>query len=129
MPFGLTNAPSAFQRFMNMIFTDMLDVCIVVYLNDILIYLDNKENHREYVQEVLRHLRKHDLYAQPEKCEFHSESMECLGYCLAPSGLTMAQNKIQTICNWPEPQQVKNIQSFLGFANFYRRFIYIRKNW
>ena len=56
MPFGLTNAPLAFQRFMNMIFTDMLDVCIVVYLNNILIYLDNKEDHQKHVQEVLRHL-------------------------------------------------------------------------
>ena len=124
MPFGLTNAPSAFQRFMNTIFADMLDVCVVVYLDDILIYLDNKEDHRKHVWEVLRHLRKHSLYAKPEKCEFHLESMEYLGYCLAPSGLTMAQNKIQTICDWPEPRWVKDIQSFLGFANFYHRFIY-----
>ena len=103
MPFGLTNAPLAFQRFMNTIFTDMLDVCVVVYLDDILIYLDNKEDHRKHVREVLCRLQKHGLYAKPEKCEFHSESVEYLGYCLAPSGLTMAQNKIQTICNWPEP--------------------------
>ena len=124
MPFGLTNAPSAFQRFMNMIFADMLDVCVVVYLDDILIYSDNKEDQRKHVQEVLRHLRKHGLYAKPKKCEFHLESMEYLGYCLAPSGLMMAQNKIQTICDWPEPQRVKDIQSFLGFANFYHQFIY-----
>ena len=120
MPFGLTNAPSAFQRFMNTIFADMLDVCVVVYLDDILIYSDNKEDHQKHVREVLRCLQKHSLYAKPEKCEFHSESMEYLRYCLAPSGLTMAQNKIQTICDWPEPQRVKDIQSFLGFANFYR---------
>ena len=124
MPFGLTNAPSAFQRFMNTIFADMLDVCIVVYLDDILIYSDNKEDHQKHVREVLRHLRKQGLYAKPEKCEFHSESVEYLGYCLAPSGLTMAQNKIQTICDWPEPRRVKDIQSFLGFANFYHRFIF-----
>ena len=104
MPFGLTNAPSAFQRFMNTIFADMLDVCVVVYLDDILIYSDNKEDHRKHVQEVLHCLRKHGLYAKPKKCEFHLESVEYLGYCLAPSGLTMAQNKIQTICDWPEPQ-------------------------
>ena len=81
MPFSLTNTPSAFQRFMNMIFADMLNVCIVVYLNDILIYSDNKEDHRKHIQEVLHHLRKHGLYAKPEKCEFHSESVEYLGYC------------------------------------------------
>ena len=128
MPFSLTNAPSAFQRFMNMIFADMLDVCIVAYLDDIPIYLDNKEDHRKHVREVLRHLRKHGLYAKPEKCEFHSESMEYLRYCLAPSGLTMAQSKIQTICDWPEPRQIKDIQSFLGFTNFYHQFIYNYSN-
>ena len=128
MPFGLTNAPSAFQRFMNMIFADMLDVCIVAYLDNILIYLDNKEDHRKHVWEVLRHLRKHGLYAKPEKCEFHLESMEYLRYCLAPSGLTMAQSKIQTICDWPEPRQIKDIQSFLGFTNFYHQFIYNYSN-
>ena len=90
MPFGLTNASLAFQRFMNTIFADMLDVCVVVYLDNILIYLDNKEDHRKHIQEVLRHLQKHGLYAKPEKCEFHLESVEYLGYCLAPSGLTMA---------------------------------------
>ena len=97
MPFSLTNTPLTFQRFMNTIFTDMRNVCVVVYLDDILIYSDNKEDHQKHVWEVLRCLRKHGLYAKPEKCEFHLESMEYLGYRLAPSGLMMAQNKIQTI--------------------------------
>ena len=100
----------------------------MVYLDDILIYSDNKEDHQKHIWEVLHHLRKHGLYAKPEKCELHSESVEYLGYCLAPSELTMAQNKIQTICDWPEPRQVKDIQSFLGFANFYHQFIYNYSN-
>jgi len=124
MPFGLTNAPAAFQRFVNTIFADMLDVCIVVYLDDILIYSKDMESHQQHVREVLRRLWLHGLFAKPEKCEFHSDSVEYLGYRLSPDSLTMSPDKIQTISDWPEPQKVKDIQSFLGFANFYCRFIF-----
>ena len=91
MPFGLTNALAAFQRFVNSVFADMLDVCVVVYLNDILIYSDNMEDHVKHVQEVLQHLCQHKLFAKPEKCEFHSDSVEYLRYLLSPNGLTMSQ--------------------------------------
>jgi len=124
MPFGLINAPAAFQRFVNTIFTDMLDVCIVLYLNNILIYSKDMESHQQHVQKVLCHLWLHGLFAKLEKCEFHSDSVEYLGYCLSPEGLTMSPDKIQTISDWPEPQKVKDIQSFLGFANFYHWFIF-----
>jgi hypothetical protein len=124
MPFGLSNVPAAFQRFMNDIFSDMIDVCVVVYLDDILIYSANTASHRKQVEEVLHHLRKAGLYARADKCEFHAESVEYLGYILSPDGLSMAQDKVQTIRDWPEPRKVKDVQSFLGFANFYRRFIY-----
>ncbi|KIN97850.1 hypothetical protein M404DRAFT_78300, partial [Pisolithus tinctorius Marx 270] len=124
MPFGLTNAPAAFQRFVNTIFADMLDVCIVVYLDDILIYSGDKESHKWHVREVLRRLWLHGLYAKPEKCEFHSDSVKYLGFHLSPAGLTMSKEKVQTICDWPEPRKVKDIQSFLGFTNFYHRFIF-----
>jgi len=113
MPFSLTNAPAAFQRFVNSVFVDMLDVCIVVYLDDILVYSDNMEDHTKHVQEVLRRLHQHKLYAKPEKCEFHSDLVEYLGYFLSPDGLTMSQDKVKTICDWPEPHKVKDIQSFL----------------
>ena len=73
MPFGLTNAPAVFQQFVNTVFTDLLDVCVIVYLDDILIYSEDKASHREHVQEVLRRLRKHGLYAKPKKCEFHTD--------------------------------------------------------
>ena len=102
----------------------MLDVTVIVYLDDILIYSDNLEDHKKHVCEVLHRLHKHGLYAKPEKCEFHMDTTEYLGYCLSPTGLTMAQNKVNIIGDWPEPQKVKDIQSFLGFANFYCRFIY-----
>ena len=124
MPFGLTNAPSVFQQFVNMVFVDMLGITIIVYLDDILIYSDNLEDHKKHVRKVLRCLRKHGLYVKPEKCEFHTDTTEYLGYCLSPTGLTMAQNKVDIIRDWPELRKVKDIQSFLGFANFYHRFIY-----
>jgi len=124
MPFGLTNAPAAFQHFMNDVFSDLLDVCVVVYLDDILIYSDDITQHRSHVKEVLKRLRKAGLYAKAEKCEFHSDSVEYLGYVLSPSGLTMSDAKVKTIQEWPEPKKVEDIQSFLGFANFYRCFIF-----
>ena len=124
MLFGLTNAPMAFQRFMNNIFSNLLDVCVVIYLDDILIYLNNMSKHHRHVKEVLKHLHKAGLYAKAEKCEFHSESVEYLGYILSPSGLTMPDNKVKIIQDWLEPKKVKDIQSFLDFTNFYCRFIF-----
>ena len=105
---------------MNDIFSDFLDVCIVIYLDNILIYSNNMSKyHYQHVKEVLRHLCITSLYAKAEKCKFHSESVEYLGYILSPSGLTMSDNKVKIIQDWPEPKKVKDIQSFLGFANFY----------
>src|ERR1700733_11834265 len=124
MPFGLTNSPAAFQRFMNDIFSDMLDVCVIVYLDDILVYSDDPEDHRKHVREVLRRLRENNLYAGTKKCTFHTDTIEYLGYILSPTGLPMDPAKVQTIQDWPEPRKVKDVQSFLGFANFYRRFIH-----
>ena len=124
MPFSLTNAPIAFQQFMNDIFSNLLDVCIVIYLDNILIYSNNMSEHHQYVKEVLKYLHKASLYTKAEKCKFHSELVEYLGYILSPSGLTMSDDKIKIIQDWPEPKKVKDIQSFLGFANFYRRFIF-----
>jgi len=124
MPFGLTNASTAFQQFMNNIFSDLLDVCVVIYLDDILIYSNNISEHHRHIKEVLKHLQKAGLYAKAEKCKFHSELVEYLEYILSPSGLTMSNNKIKIIQDWLELKKVKDIQSFLGFANFYHWFIF-----
>ena len=124
MPEGLTNAPAAFQRFMNDIFTDMIEINVIVYLDDILVYSDDLTEHKHHVQEVLQRLRANSLFAHVDKCKFHITSCEYLGYMLSPDGLMRAQNKVQIIQDWPEPHTVKVIQSFLGFANFYHHFIY-----
>lgn len=124
VPEGLTNAPSTFQRFMNDIFSDMLDVTVIVYLDDILIYSDDMTHHRQHVREFLKRLRKHGLFANGKKCQFHKDTVEYLGYILSPVGLTMSEEKVKTIIDWPEPRKIKDVQSFLGFANFYRRFIH-----
>src|SRR6266481_723630 len=124
MPEGLTNATTAFQQFMNDIFTDMIDINVIVYLDDILIYSDGLPEHITHVREVLQRLHTNGLFAHADKCKFHITSCKYLGYMLSPEGLMMASNKVQIIQDWPKPQKVKDIQSFLGFANFYCCFIY-----
>ena len=104
MPFGLTNAPVAFQRFMNDIFSDLLDVLVTIYLDDILIDSDNPADHKQHVREVLRRLQKHGLYACPDKCHFSTDTVEYLSFILSKEGLKMDQSKVQTIQDWPEPQ-------------------------
>ena len=108
---------------MNNIFADMIDINVIVYLDNILVYSDDLAEHKRHVQEVLRRLRANGLFAHADKCEFHVTSCEYLRYMLSPNGLMMAQNKVQIIQDWPDPRKVKDIQSFLGFANFYGRFI------
>jgi len=109
MLFGLTNALAVFQRFMNNVFSDLLDMCMVVYLDDILIYSNDIVQHQSYVREILKRLQKARLYTKAEKCEFYSDSIEYLGYVLSPFSLTMFDAKVKTIQEWPEPKKVKNI--------------------
>ena len=96
----------------------------MIYLDNILIYSDNMSKHHQHVKEVLKHLHKAGLYAKAEKCKFHSELVEYLEYILSPSSLTMSDDKVKIIQDWPKPKKVKDIQSFLGFANFYCWFIF-----
>ena len=91
---------------MNDMFSNLLDVCVVVYLDNILIYSNDITQHRSHVKEVLKQLRKVGLYAKAKKCEFHSDSVKYLGYVLSPSGLTMSNAKVKTIQEWPEPKKV-----------------------
>jgi hypothetical protein len=123
MPFGLTNAPATFQQLINDVLGPFLDVYVVVYLDDILIFSASREEHVEHVRSVLSALRSAQLYAKLEKCTFFTDSTVFLGYIVSTSGIQMDPAKIQTILDWPQPQCTRDVQSFLGFANFYRRFI------
>jgi len=123
MPFGLVNAPATFQRMMNKILREFLDQGVVVYLDDILIY---SKTHAEYVaivKNVLSRLMEHQLAVSITKSEFHVKAVEFLGYIVATDGVTMSTRKVDSIRKWKAPRSVKEVQIFLGFANFYRRFI------
>ena len=119
MPFGLTNAPAVLQSFMNHIFQDMLDNCLVIYIDDILVFSPNYKTHLVQVREVLSRLRKFKLFAKTEKCFFLQDSVELLGFIISSSGVQLAQDKLQVIRDWPTPTSVVEVQSFLGFANYY----------
>ena len=123
MHYGLTNALVSFQHFMNDVFKDLLDVCVVVYLDNILIYSKNPANHTTHVIEVLHCLHANNLYAKVKKCEFNITMTEFLGFMISQDGLHMDESKIQVIQDWPIPRKVKDIQSFLGFTNVYHHFI------
>jgi len=94
---------------MNDVFSDLLDVYVMIYLDDILIYSNNMSKHHWHVKEVLKYLHKAGLYVKAEKCKFHSKSVEYLEYILFSSGLTMSDNKVKIIQDWPEPKKVKDI--------------------
>jgi hypothetical protein len=123
MPFGLTNAPASFQRWMNEILSDYLDVFCIAYLDDILIYSDDLEQQRRHVKMILRRVEEVGRTLKASKCEFHTNKTEYLGYIISPAGIEMDPEKVRAVAEWKEPTNVKGVQSFLGFANFYRRFI------
>jgi hypothetical protein len=124
MLFGLTNSPATFQALMNTIFVDLVAAGkVAVYLDDILIYSTTPSEHRDTTHEVLRRLRAHDLYLRPEKCEFDRDEVEYLGLVIRQGQVTMDPIKVQAITRWPAPRNLRELRGFLGFANFYRRFI------
>ncbi len=123
MPFRLVNSPSVFQAFVNDVFRDMLNRWVIMYIDDILIYSDSYEDHVKQVRSVLQRLLTHQLYAKIEKCEFHQTSVSFLGYVISSGGVAMEDKKVQAVIDWPQPVTLKELQRFLGFANFYRRFI------
>ena len=124
MPFGLSNAPASFQGYINKILAEKLDIFVIVYLDDILIYTEDQgQGHVEAVRWVLDLLRKNGLFANLKKCRFHKDEVRFLGYVVSSQGIRMEDERIEAVRNWPEPKSVRDIQVFIGFANFYRRFI------
>lgn len=123
MPFGLSIGPAHFQRLMNRIFADLLDVCVVIFVDDLLIYSQNEEEHERHVRMVLERLRAESLQASLSKCEFSVTETKYLGFLVSTTGISVDPDKVEAIRAWQPPTTVKGVQSFLGFANFYRRFI------
>jgi hypothetical protein len=123
MPFGLTNAPATFQALINNVLREYLDIFVVAYLDDILIYSETEEEHVRHVKQVLRALDKYYLRLKPQKCKFHQQEVAFLGYMVGANGIRMSEEKIQVVRDWPKIENVKGVQSFLGFLNFNRQFI------
>jgi hypothetical protein len=123
LPFGLTNAPATFMRLMNDIMRPLLDKCVVVFLDDILVYSRNHREHQQHLRRVLNILRENRLHAKLNKCEFGKTSVEFLGHVLSADGVRTDPNKIKVIESWPAPSNLNELRSFLGLASYYRRFI------
>jgi hypothetical protein len=122
MSFGLTNAPTHFMYLMNSVFMQELDKFVVIFIDDILIYSENEE-HVEHLRIVLSILREHKLYAKFSKCEFWLKKVPFLDHVLSGEGISVDPTKVQEVLDWKAPTIVHEVQSFLGLAGYYRRFI------
>lgn len=123
MPFGLTNAPATFSTLMNDVFRSLLDKCVVVYLDDILVYSRDMEEHKRHLQEVFALLREHQLFAKKEKCAFAQEEVPFLGHILGHGQIRPDPEKLQAIRDWEPLRNVHEVRQFLGLANYYRKFV------
>ncbi|GJP47147.1 hypothetical protein CLOM_g6374 [Closterium sp. NIES-68] len=123
MPFGLTDAPATFQAEMNHILRPLLDECVVVYLDDILIYSRDMKQHVEHLRRVFEILRRERFYVKLSKSEFALEKVQFLGHMVSAQGVHVDPKKIEAVRTWKTPENVKELQQFLGFANYYNRFV------
>ena len=123
LPMGLCNAPGTFMQLMNETFSDMLDKSVLCFLDDILIYSQTEEEHIRQVREVLCRLRDRKLYGKLSKCAFMQREVEFLGHHIGADGLRMSPDKVGAVQQWPRPTTTTEVRSFLGLANFYRRFV------
>jgi len=124
MFFGMTNSPTTFQTMMNNIFRTLIaEGIVVVYLDDILIFTRTEEEHERVVRRVLEVLVEHKLFLRPEKCEFHWKEIEYLRLVISENKVMIDPVKVAGVCNWPTPENWTDVQAFIGFVNFYHRFI------
>jgi len=123
IPFRLTNTPSTFQDMMNHILSDMLYIGVLAYMDDILVHDETQERHDDLVKEVLRRQQENGLAVSPEICVRRTQEVEFLGYIIGKSRIKMLEEKVDVKLSWRTPQSLTEVQSFLGFANFYQRFI------
>eukprot|EP00253_Pinus_taeda_P022388 PITA_22388 len=120
LPFGLTNALATFMCLMNSVFHKYLDKFMLIFIDDILIYSQNIQEHEENLRLVLQTLREHQLYAKYSKCDFYKEQIQYLGHIITREGIAVDPEKIRTIMEWPIPKDVADIRSFMGLAGYYR---------
>jgi hypothetical protein len=123
MSFGLTNAPVYFMYMMNKVFMEYLDKFVVVFIDDILVYSRNEEEHEGHLRLVLQKLRDHKLHAKLSKCDFGLKQVVFLGHVISKGGISMDPCKIQDVLSWKAPTSVSDIWSFHGLAGYYQRFI------
>lgn len=123
LPFGLCNGPASFQAYINHTLRGLLDHFCTAYMDDILIFSENLQTHRQHVRTVLQRLREHGLQIDISKCEFETTQVTYLGLIVSTEGISMDPKKVSCVQEWPTPRSVRDVQGFLGFANFYRRFI------
>ncbi|SLM35926.1 gag-pol polyprotein [Lasallia pustulata] len=123
MPFGLTNAPASFQNLINDALREYLDDFAMAYLDDILIFSKTYDEHVRHVRMVLKRLEERDLPVKLSKCEFHKHKIAFLGYIVSTEGIGPDPKKLESIRDWPKPENVKDVQAFLGLANYYRKLI------
>ena len=124
MYFGLMNSPATFQTMMNDLFRDLINQGdTVTFIDDILVATDMEEGHSELVEKVLKRLEENNLFVKPEKCKWKVREVEFLGVVISPKGVEMQKEKVEGVLKWPVPRNVKEVQKFLGLANYYRRFI------
>ena len=124
MFFGLTNLLATFQTMMNDIFRDLINKGdVATFIDDMLVGTETEEGHDELVEEILRRLEEHDLYVKPEKCEWKVREVGFLGVVIGPDVKNMEKEKVRGVLEWPTPKCVKDVQKFLGLANYYRRLV------
>ena len=124
MPFGLTNAPATFQTAMTSLFAEWLDVFVIVYLDDILIYSPTKDEHLNHVKQVMHKLHQHQWYCKLKKCEFATTSVEYLGHIVSNGNIAIDPEKMKAVTAWPTPfKNVTEVQKFLSLIGYYRKFI------
>jgi hypothetical protein len=123
MSFGLTNAPAYFMDLMNKVLVEYLDKFVVVFIEDILIFSKNEEEHDEHLHLVLQKLKENQLYTKLNKCEFWLKEVSFLGHIISEGGISVDPSKVKDVLSWNTPQNVSDIRSFLGLVGYYRRFI------
>jgi hypothetical protein len=123
MTFGFSNAPPTFMRAMNYLFQEWLDVFVLLYLDDILVYSKSEAEHEEHLRLVLQKLREHRYYAKFSKCEFWLDKVNFLGHVISAEGIAVDPDRVRAIQEWNPPKNMMQLRSFLGLASYCRRFV------